>query len=305
MSVGVIAARSPLGPIVALVFALACAGCAPPTAVSTGSAALPAPVTTPSTQDPTTAPTSAVAPSTTTAGPSPVYQTAANPIDAGGGLPRLPCSLPAWPNNDADLATFFTVAVGCLDRAWEPVLRRLGLPFTPARVVLTDGLPLPGDSVADPACGRAPEDNSYYCDDTIYLDQDSYLNTGTGPRGVPAAAIALVAHEYGHHIQRLSGLLADAVFRIDQAGVDTPAGLELSRRVETQAECFAGMFVGATFDPAGIKLAEQDAATRGDVPGRRPDHGDPTVFGSWFTTGATANTLTACDTWAATPAAVR
>jgi hypothetical protein len=248
----------------------------------------------PTTLLPTTLPTTALVPAPL---PAPRYTTADNPLDHGGGLPRLPCALPAWPGNDADLYVLLTVALGCLDHAWQPVLSQLNLPFRPARVVLTDGLPQPDETARDPACARPPENDSYYCDDTVYLNQTSYLGTSTGPRGVPAAAIALLAHEYGHHVQRLAGLLTEAAFRIDQAGADTPDGLRLSRQVEAQAECFAGMFVGATFDQAGIALAEQDADTRGDRPGGRPDHGTPPVFGGWFRTGVHDNSLTGCDPW--------
>jgi len=286
-------------PIVAT-FMIAAAGCGGP--ADTGPS-------TPSTTVaiPTTAATTPVVPtSATPAGPTPQDPTTDNPIDAGAGLGRVLCGLPAWPDNDADLATFFTVAVGCLDRAWRKVMITRRLPFEPAKVVLTENLPTPAASQRqDVDCARPPENDSFYCDDTIYLDQDSYLSTTTGPKGVPAAAIALIGHEYGHHIQRLSGLLPEAVFRIGLAGPDTPAGLELSRCVELQAECFAGMFLGATFDPAGVTLAEHDAAARGDLPNGRPDHGTPKTYGGWFTQGAHANSLTACDTWSAPPSAVR
>lgn len=270
-----------------------------------------APVTPPvitataSTSAPPGVPASTMAPvAAPVAGPVPHYATTTNPLNSGGALPRLPCALPAWPDNEPDLAAFFTVAARCLDRAWQPVMATLGLPFAPVRVVLTDERSAPGAQGGRAVC-PAPENNSFYCDGVIYLDPRSYLSTSTGPRGVPAAAIGLLAHEYGHHIQRLAGLLPEAVLQLNLAGPDTPAGEELSRRTELQAECFAGMFVATTFDPAGTALAQQDADTRGDAPGRPPDHGDPRTYGAWFGVGAQRDSLAACDTWSAPASAVR
>lgn len=258
-----------------------------------------APVTT--TLSPQTTPIPQPAMPTPSPGPAPVYATAANPIGTGGGLPRVACSLPAWPDNETDLVRFFEVAVGCLDRAWQPVLAQRELPFAPAKVALTGQLP---GSPAQ-ACGRPPEDHSYYCDGTIYLSPASFLGTGAGPLGVPAAAIGLVAHEYGHHVQRLAGLLPEAVLEINVAGAGSDPGLELSRRVELQAQCFAGMFVGVTFDPAGVELAKRDNYTRGDLPGRPADHGSPQNFGGWFAKGVQDNSLTTCNAWRSAATGVR
>lgn len=249
-------------------------------------------------------PTTTVAPTPT--GPMPIYLTTTNPLTAGGELARVPCTLPAWPDDNQNVAGFFDVAMGCLDHAWQPVLDKQHLPFAPAKVVLTKEFPIPGTAGRpDVACGRPAEENTFYCDGTIYLAPGSYLATSTGRLGVPAAAIGLLAHEYGHHVQRLSGILPATVEQIGLAGPGTDLGLELSRRVELQAQCFAGLFVGATFDQASVDLVKQDNYTRGDSPGLPPDHGSPQTFGDWFATGARTHSLAECNTWAAPPAAVR
>lgn len=218
---------------------------------------------------------------------------AANPLNSAVSLARRPCDLPPW-----DDPAFLDTALRCLDLAWRPVLERLGIEFRPARLVVTE-TPQTG------TCTRPPEGNSFYCNGVISLAPSSYRNTNAGPRGIPAAAVSLLAHEYGHHVQELSGTLAASTQLIAASGRNSPAGLEVSRRAELQAQCFAGMFVGASFDLATAAIAQQDNYTRGDAPGSAGTHGTPAHFGDWFTVGVQRNSLDSCNTWAAPPDTVR
>ncbi len=225
----------------------------------------------------------------------PVNATAANPLTSVNvSLARQACKLPRWGDDDAAATVFLQGALGCLDSAWRPVLERLKLPFAPANVVVTD-------KVTGGACTAVPDQTSFYCDGTIYLVPASYKSTTTGARGVPAAAMGMLAHEYGHHLQRLSGTLQSSVEQMDAVGRGTPAGLELSRRAELQAQCLSGMFFGVTFDPPSIAMAQQDNFTRGDQPGGVQSHGTPQNWGEWFTKGVQRNSLDICNTWVAPP----
>ncbi|MBJ8346296.1 neutral zinc metallopeptidase [Antrihabitans sp. YC2-6] len=221
-----------------------------------------------------------------------------DPLLSAGTVTRQDCQLPAWSDNPNYVKVFVLVALGCLNNAWQPVLTGLHVPFEPAQVELT------GD-VTTMDCGRPPERNSFYCDGTIFLVPESYLGTSAGPASIPAAAVSMLAHEYGHHLQHLAGTLAESTTRITAAGRRSAAGLELARRVELQAQCLSGMFMGAAFDPPSIELARQDNFLRGDSAGADPDHGTPQNFGTWFMTGVTRNVLQECDTWTASPEAVR
>jgi predicted metalloprotease len=225
----------------------------------------------------------------------PMNVTATNPLTSNGvSLSRQVCKLPRWGEDDAAATIFLQAALGCLDTAWRPVLERLKLPFAPATVVVTD-------TVTGGQCSAVPAQSSFYCDGTIYLVPASYRNTTTGARGVPAAAMGMLAHEYGHHLQRLSGTLQSSVEQMDAVGRGTPAGLELSRRAELQAQCLSGMFFGVTFDPPSIAMAQQDNYTRGDQPGGSQSHGTPQNWGEWFTKGLQRNLLDVCNTWVAPP----
>lgn len=245
---------------------------------------------------PTTTTVTTTPPTTTAkAGLIPVDATGANPLTAIASLATRPCRLPTW--NDTAPQPFLDAALECLNQAWQPVMGRLRLPFRPATVVTTP-------DVSAQSCGRPPEESSYYCDGVIYLVPASYLGTNAGPQGVSTAAVSMMAHEYGHHLQQLSGTLPAALKQITAVGWGSPQGLELSRRTELQAQCLSGMFMGTAFDVGSLRLAQQDNYTRGDAPGMPPNHGAPQNYGEWFSKGVQRNSLVSCNTWVAQAPAV-
>ena len=207
-------------------------------------------------------------------------------------LIRAKCDLPQWVSGDKQ---FLTAALKCLNDAWRPMMTSLNIPFTEPRL----------DISSNPeTCRGAVEGNSFYCGGMIHLDPTSYQRTGAGPAAVAIAALSMLSHEYGHHIQHLSGTLDAALDRISAAGPHSPRGLELTRRTEMQAECLDGIFLGATFDEVTVDVAKRDAYTRGDPPSGPRDHGSPDHFGGWLSVGADLNSLAVCNTWTAPADAV-
>lgn len=95
----------------------------------------------------------------------------------------------------------------------------------PSRVIAYEGRAQPSE------CGELSVENAWYCagDSTIYYD-DNMLRTYFQAFG-PAGPTILLAHEWGHHLQALMG---------------QPT---LSVQAELQADCLAGMYVGAGFVP--------------------------------------------------------
>jgi predicted metalloprotease len=121
---------------------------------------------------------------------------------------------------------------------WEDVFAASGLSYEPADTVLFSGS-------VDSACGFATSASGpFYCpvDGLIYLDLtflDDML-TRLGAQGGPLAEGYVIAHEYGHHVQALLGAL-DL-----QARTSGPEGLSV--RIELQADCYAGAWVGNAAD---------------------------------------------------------
>ena len=190
----------------------------------------------------------------------------------------------------------------------------LGSRYQPTRAVLFR------DSIQS-ACGFAQSATGpFYCpeDGRVYLDLGFFdeLQDRFGASGEFARAYVL-AHEVGHHIQRLTGIER----RVRAAESDQPGTANAtSVLVELQADCFAGVW-GHTaaqpgraakgeveLDPGDIDAGLRAAAAIGDdrlqrmatghVVPERFTHGTSAQRVEWFRRGLTAGTPDACDTFA-------
>ncbi len=226
-----------------------------------------------------------------------------NPDD---GLQNFACELPEWRSDQASAEAFFTAADQCLNQAWGEFLERYHLPFTPPT------LHFPTGTHFTTACGTiavSVATAAYYCDDNLYVPFRGLQTDQYGDN--PGVYLALFAHEYGHHVQEVAGIM-DAVWQqIYAVGQNSPAGLELSRRKELQAQCFSGMFLGAVVDRGGsvtrdmYAKAWRDQDTRGDNTSGSSDHGTNAHYAQWWRTGAQFNRIAKCNTFAAPAAEVR
>ncbi|MTD58100.1 neutral zinc metallopeptidase [Amycolatopsis pithecellobii] len=268
----------------------------------------PAPVSTSTTRSSTTTTTT----STTTtrsssAVPRKIYTLADHPLltNPTAGLSNASCSVPGWPSSPAASKAFFTAAADCLNARWGQLLTSMNLPFHPPQ------LEFPSGPSFTTECGTIDvglSTASYYCKDHLYvpyrgLQTDQYGNK-------PGVYLALFAHEYGHHVQDLVGLM-DAVWQqIYTDGQDSANGLEMSRRKELQAQCFSGMFLGATANQGGtvtqavFDTAWYDQDTRGDNTSGSHDHGTNAHYAAWWRKGAQSDRLAQCNTFAAADADV-
>ena len=197
-------------------------------------------------------------------------------------------------------------AVNSLDEYWSGAFEASGNQYqAPSTVLFTDAV--------NTACGGASSAvGPFYCplDQTIYLDLGFYeqLETRFGAEGGPFAEMYVIAHEYGHHVQNLLGLL--------EAGRD--AGAEGGAvRTELQADCFAGVWGGNAVDTGFLEpltpdqIAQAlDAAsvigddriqetTQGQVNPETWTHGSAEQRQQWFRTGLEARSADACDTFEA------
>ncbi|TVT56372.1 metalloprotease, partial [Amycolatopsis rhizosphaerae] len=235
-----------------------------------------------------------------------VLRLADHPIlqDPDAGLQNIVCVLPDWHSDQASAQAFFTAAERCLDQAWGTFLQGYRLPFNPPT------LHFPTGSSFQTACGTIAvgvATAAYYCDNNLYVPYRGLQIEQYGDN--PGVYLALFAHEYGHHVQEMAGLM-DAVWqRIYQVGENTPAGLDLSRRKELQAQCFSGMFLGAVVDHGSVTRdmyakAWRDQDTRGDNTSGSHDHGTNAHYAAWWRKGAQFNRAVQCNTFSATAADV-
>ncbi|WP_243854468.1 KPN_02809 family neutral zinc metallopeptidase [Canibacter zhoujuaniae] len=92
------------------------------------------------------------------------------------------------------------------------------------------------------ACGAASNAvGPFYCsaDESIYIDGNFFeiLKQRYGAQGGPLAEMYVLAHEWGHHIQHLQGVLR----QVDHRDVGPDSGMV---RLELQADCYAGAWMG-------------------------------------------------------------
>lgn len=251
-----------------------------------------------STQRTTTTPrnTTTAPPTSTSAGGQPVVALADNPIHDSGlpGLQGLTCNYVPFASDEAAATNFLKAAVDCLDRLWGPVVEAAGLPYySPSLAVTADDSP----------CGTGAPD-AFYCGSnaTIYMPLTG--DTLTRYADAPIVILSILAHEYGHHVQGLSGVLTATAQERRDAGPTTDLGLELSRRLELESQCFAGMYMAAgaisgQLTTDSVAYARDDAYNRGDFPdtGYPRDHGTPENNGGWWSWGYENNQPYYCNTW--------
>ena len=230
----------------------------------------------------------------------------------GGGLVApAPSSRTAGPiRSDDAAAPFVSVVLADTEEVWAREFEARGGSYRPPELVLFTG-------AVDSACGFADAAvGPFYCpgDSRVYLDLDFFdtLERQLGATGDFARAY-VVAHEIGHHIQNLIGVM-DQTNSL-RAGASTAEANAISVLVELQADCLAGVWArGAhemfgSLEPGDIDEALDAAAAIGDDALQQqsrgyvvPDsftHGSAAQRRGWFQRGFETGEMEACDTFAA------
>ncbi len=242
------------------------------------------------------------------AGPRSVAATGNNPLfgDPDYGLQNIPCSLSRWATDQNSVQRFFQSGIGCLDAMWSRMLGAVDLPFRSPKLAVPRSM-----SESSTPCGSGGTTTGvtpFYCsaNDTIYMPMDRIEIDVWGNH--PGPYLSILAHEYGHHVQNLSGITEAFADQRYEAGADSATGLELSRRMELEAQCFSGMFLGSASVSGGsvdknIYNEAWNAQDRGDDYARngKRDHGSAKHNISWWQHGATKNRNQQCNTWLSPP----
>ncbi|CAM3136082.1 KPN_02809 family neutral zinc metallopeptidase [Asticcacaulis taihuensis] len=191
---------------------------------------------------------------------------------------------------------------------WQALFQSEGKDFRPSTIVLyTQGTPT-GCGMGEAAMGP------FYCpaDEKVYIDLD-FFRTLDNQLGAPGdfAKAYVIAHEVGHHIQKLEGA-SDAVSRQEQH-LSKAGANALSVKLELQADCYAGVWAkrandkehwieaGDIDEALGAATAVGDDTLQEKAQGRVvPDsftHGSAAQRTQWFKAGFRAGDPADCRTF--------
>jgi predicted metalloprotease len=196
-------------------------------------------------------------------------------------------------------------ALGSLNETWEPLFQQANIPFKRPVLNFYVGGTRSG-------CGSAASEmGPFYCpaDHGIYIDTSFYdvMDRQMGAGG-DFARYYVMAHEYGHHVQKLTGL-AEQVRSAQQQNPREANGLQV--RMELQADCYAGVWASKNrqfIEPGDLEEGMAAANAIGDdtlmrnagrsVSPESFTHGTSELRMQWLRKGLQTGDDEACDTFA-------
>jgi predicted metalloprotease len=230
-------------------------------------------------------------------------------IGGGGpGTPRVASQPnPARTEAERPLVQFVSFVLDDTQHNWDQILpQQAGRQYRHARLVLFRNYTQSG-------CGSAASSTGpFYCpeDEKVYIDLGFYdeLKQRFGAPGEFAEAY-VIAHEIGHHVQKLLGIEA----RVRQLQEQNPPQQNpLSVRLELQADCLAGVWAHSTeqrglLENGDVESALGAAAAVGDdrlqkmatghVSPETFTHGSSEQRMNWFRKGLDGGSIAVCNTF--------
>lgn len=210
---------------------------------------------------------------------------------------------------ESQLNELSRVVLADTETVWSNYFAKNGSRYTPTTLVLyTAG--------TQTACGTGQAAmGPFYCpaDRKVYIDLSFYedMRKKLGASG-DAAFSYVIAHEVGHHVQNLLGILPQ-VNQMQQAANSKAQANALSVKLELQADCFAGIWAHYAvnqnlFEEGDIEEAVNAAEAVGDDRLQKRSQGyvvhDSFTHGSsaermaWFKRGLNGGDVNQCNTFA-------
>lgn len=210
---------------------------------------------------------------------------------------------------DDDDRAFVAVVLGETETVWGEVFRQSGRTYEEPKLVMFS-------SQVNSACGFASAATGpFYCpnDRRVFLDT-SFFQELARRFGAPGdfAQAYVIAHEVGHHVQNLIGVLPK--FNQQRASMSARDANAMSVKVELQADCFAGVWAHFVEKEGILEVGDIDEAlaaaqavgddtlqrkSQGYVVPESFNHGTSAQRARWFRAGYEAGDPGACDTFGA------
>lgn len=235
------------------------------------------------------------------------HQNLFNVFSGSSGAPVAAHPNPTQDAAEKDEVEFVKFVLNDVQDTWSRILpQQQNVPYVHAHLVLYRDAYPSGCGTAQTATGP------FYCpeDQKVYLDLGffSELKSRFHAPGEFAQAY-VIAHELGHHVQKLLGI-EPKMRRLQEQNPGSANALSV--RLELQADCFAGVWGNSTqqrqiTDNQDVSAAIQAAAAVGDDRLQRAGQGyvNPETFThgtsaqrvQWFQRGFQSGRIADCNTW--------
>lgn len=227
-------------------------------------------------------------------------------VPGGGGQLTEEMNEPGQPAATDEMKQFVATVLADTEDAWNGIFQANGEQYVEPKLVLFSGQ-------VRSACGFASAASGpFYCpnDQKVYLDTAFFrqLEQQFGASGDFAEAY-VIAHEVGHHVQNLTGILP-RFNQMRQQMTEAEAN-QMSMRIELQADCFAGVWGKFTQQKGLLEQGDLEEAlnaaqkigddniqkrTQGYVVPESFNHGTSQQRQTWFKRGFDSGKVQACDT---------
>ncbi len=206
-----------------------------------------------------------------------------------------------------EMREFMEVVKASTEDVWTDIFRAYGKQYRPPQLNLFEGQVRSACGLASSAAGP------FYCpgDNQVYIDLSFYdtLSRQFGAKGDFAQAYVL-AHEVGHHVQNVIGVLPQ--FNRMRQSMGKLEVNQMSVRVELQADCFAGVWGHYVEKEGWLERGDLEEAlvaanqigddaiqkrTQGYVVPESFNHGTSEQRRTWFTRGFESGRIESCDTF--------
>ena len=230
-------------------------------------------------------------------------------LDQGGQAGPTTAQVSEPAQVDPQQRDFVSAILGSTEKTWGDIFAANGRQYVDPKLDLFSGGVRTACGLASTAVGP------FYCpgDQKVYLDLSFFqeLQERFGAAGDFARAY-VIAHEVGHHVQKLLGVF-DQVQQAREQGAPMEGATGLSVRQELQADCFAGVWANRSeqrlhwLQAGDVEEALNAASKIGDDTLQRetqgtvvPDsftHGTSAQRVKWFKAGLESGQVSSCDTF--------
>jgi uncharacterized protein len=232
----------------------------------------------------------------------------------GGQSQQEPQGRTGTPTDES--GQFVSKVLGSTEATWQQIFQeQVGSNYRSPRLVLYSGGTVSACGSAQSAMGPfyCPNDQKVYLDTSFFDEMRRRFNACPRNNTCQFAQAYVIAHEIGHHVQNLLGILP----KVNQMreNSDEAQANALSVRVELQADCLAGVWANKTqqranfIEEGDVEAALQTAQAIGDDMLQKqtqgyvvPDsftHGSSAQRQRWFVNGLKNGSIQSCNTFSA------